>query len=240
MTTTSSTTTSHTATPEVTLPVSSAGAGSRRRAAVVALVAAPVLSAVSEVLQPDLGASSADRLAALDGPLPAVSAVAFLVSQLPMLVAVLAIGHLLRTRSPRLSAWGTGLGVVGAFGHTVFGGMSLAWLAMAAQGPADRAAYARVLDSISNSPAMLFSLAGLAGTVLGVLLLSIGLFRAGVGPRWVGPVLWAFLVIEFVGTSVSASAAYLSVLCFVAAFVTLAVHVARQPLAAWAVTTGGE
>jgi hypothetical protein len=78
--------------------------------------------------------------------------------------------------------------------------------------------------------------------VLGLLLLSIGLFRGHVGPRWVGPVLWAFLVVEFVGTSLSGSAAYLSVLCFAAAFLALAGYVARQPLAAWAgpVTDGIE
>lgn len=209
------------------------GAALRRTAAVTALVAAPVLAGISEVLMPDLGGSSSERLAAMDGVLPGVSAVAFLVGQLPMLVAVLAIGHLLRVRSRRLAGWGTGLGVLGAFGHTVFGGMSLVWLAMAADGPDHRAVYAGVLDDVMNSPAMLFSVAGLAGTVLGILLLSIGLFRAQVGPRWVGPVLWVFLVVEFVGTGLTPSAAYLSVLCFGAAFLALAGFVARQPVALW-------
>lgn len=214
------------------------GAGFRRAVAVIALVGAPLLAAVSELLQPDLGAGSTERLAAMQGVRPAVSAVAFLLSQLPTLIAVLAIGTLIRVPARRLSAWGTSLGVVGAFGHTVFGGMSLVWLAMADAGAAHRAAYAEVLDEVMNSPAMLFSIAGLAGTVLGVLLLSIGLFRGHVGPRWVAPVLWVFLVVEFVGTSLSPSAAYLSVLCFAAAFLGLARFAARQPLAAWAAPVG--
>ena len=210
------------------------GARSRRYAAATALVAAPVLAVVSELLQPDLSGSATQRLAAMaDGPLPVVSAVAFLVGQLPMLVAVLAIGHLLRTRAPRLSGWGTGLGVLGAFGHTVFGGTSLVYLAMARDGSAPRATYAHLLDSIENSPIMLFSVVGLVGTVLGVLLLSIGLFRAGVGPRWVGPALWAFLVVEFVGTSLSRFAGYLSGLLFLLALVALAGQVLRQSDAAW-------
>lgn len=210
------------------------GAGFRRTAAVAALVAAPVLAAASEVLQPELGGSSSERLAAMQGVLPAVSSVTFLVSQLPTLIAIIAIGNLIRVRSRRLSAWGTTLGVIGAFGHTVFGGMSLVWLAMADGGSAHRAAYAEVLDEVMNSPAMLFSIAGLAGTVLGFLLLSIGLFRGDVGPRWVGPVLWVFLVIEFVGTSLTPSASYLSVLCFAAAFLALARFAAAQPLTTWA------
>jgi hypothetical protein len=210
------------------------GAGYRRAVSVAALIATPVLAAVSEVLQPSLGSDATQRLASMSGVLPGASAVAFLVGQLPMMVAVLAIGHLLRQRHPRLSSWGTSLAFLGAFGHTVFGGLSLVWLAMANDGTAHRDVYAHLLDQLMNSPVMVFSLAGLAGTVLGVLLLSIGLFRGRIGPRWVGPALWAFLVVEFAGTSLSPSAAYLSILCFAAPLIALAVHTARQPLHTWA------
>ena len=200
-----------------------------RTATVAALVATPALTAVSVLLQPDLGGSSTDRLAALaDGPLPAVSAVAFLLSQLPMLVAIIGVGRMLRDRAPRLSAWGTSLGVLGAFGHTVFGGMSLVYLVMA-RDPGARTTYAGLLDHLETTPVMLFALAGTAGTVLGLLLLSIGLFRTRTGPRWVGPVLWAFLVVEYAGTGLSPYAAYLSLLCFAAAFLAMARHVATDP-----------
>lgn len=202
--------------------------GFPRTAVVTALVAAPLLNTVSVLLQPDLGGGSSDRLAALaDGPLPAVSVVAFLLSQLPILVSVIGIGRMLADRAPRLAAWGTCLGVLGAFGHTVFGGMSLVYLVMA-RDDAARATYAGLLDDVQSTPVMLFAAAGLAGTVLGLLLLSIGLFRTRTGPRWVGPVLWAFLVVEFVGTGLSPYASYLSVLLFAAAFLSVAREATRS------------
>jgi hypothetical protein len=190
---------------------------SRRLAARLALVTAPLLAGLSTVLQPDLGGSAARRLTAMDSGPGAVSAAAFLLAQLPMLVAVLAIGRLLLPRAPRLSAWGTALGVVGCFGHTAFGGLSLTFVVMA-RDHAHRTVYAGLLDSVFSGPVMLVSLAGLAGTVLGLLLLGIGLFRTRTGPVWLGPAIWAFLLVEFVGSGISSHASYLSVLLLGAAF----------------------
>jgi hypothetical protein len=199
---------------------------SRRRAAQLALIVGPVLAAVSIVLQPDLSGSARDQLVALgDSPRAAVSAVAFLVSQLPMLVALLAIGRLLLPRAPRLSAWGTALGVLGCFGHTVFGGMSMVYLVMA-NDPANIAAHARTMQRVNDSPVMLFAAIGLLGTVVGLLLLGIGLFRSRTGPVWVGPAIWGFLLVEFVGSSISASASYVSVLLLAAAFFALSARFA--------------
>jgi hypothetical protein len=219
---------------EATTVITHPGAGLRRACAVVALAAAPVLLGASSVLQPDLGDSAADRFAAMPGVGPAVSVVTFVLAQLPMLVAVLALGHLLRSGARRLAAWGTVIGFAGAYGETVVGGAMVAWLPAANDGATHRAAYAQGMDEMMNSPVMLFSLLGLAGTVIGLLLLSIGLYRAQVGPRWVGPALWLFLVVEFVGTSLSEWAAYLSPLCFAAPFLALAVYASRQPLETWA------
>lgn len=197
---------------------------SRRLAAVSSLIVAPVLGLVFSVLSPPFPDDPADRLAGFaDGPLPAVSAVAFLLMQLPMLVAFLALGRLLLPASPRLSAWGTALGVVGCFGHVVFGGLSMAYLVMA-HDEAHRAAYAELLTSIESSPVMLFAIAGLLGTVLGQLLLSVALFRTRTGPVWVGPAIWAFLVLEFAVSNVSAYAGYLAVLLLGAAFWALALE----------------
>jgi hypothetical protein len=190
---------------------------SRLFAARAALVLAPVLAGLSVVLQPDLDGSATDRLAATDSTPAAVSAAAFLVGQLPMLVAILAIGRLLLPAAPRLSAWGTGLGVLGTFGHTAFGGVSLVLVAMS-HDAAHRSVYAGLVDDVSNSPIMLVSMAGLIGTVLGLLLLGIGVFRTRTGPVWVGPAIWAFLLVEFVGTGLSTYASYLSVLLLGAAF----------------------
>lgn len=200
---------------------------SRRRAAQLALILGPVLAAVSIVLQPDLGGSTREQLVALGAsPRAAVSAVAFLVSQLPMLVAVLAIGRLLLPHAPRLSAWGTALGVLGCFGHTVFGGISMVYVVMA-NDPQHLTVYARAMQRLQDSPVMLFSAIGLLGTVVGLLLLGIGLFRTRTGPIWVGPAIWAFLLVEFVGSGISSSASYVSVVLLGAAFFPLSVQVAR-------------
>src|SRR3569833_1930533 len=141
---------------------------SRLLAARSSLVLGPVLAGISVLFQPDLGGTPRDQLAALgDSPLAAVSAAAFLVSQLPLLVAVLAIGRLLLPAAPRLSAWGTALGVLGCFGHTVFGGISLVFVTMARDGCDRRATYAHLMSTIEGSPVMLFSAVGLLGTVVG-------------------------------------------------------------------------
>lgn len=194
---------------------------SRLVAARTALVAGPVLVAISTIFQPDLDGTPSEQLAAIgDSPLAVVSAVTFLVSQLPLLVVMLAVGRLIQERAPRLSAWGTALGVLGCFGHTVFGGLSMSYVMMA-RDEAHHATYADLMSRINDSPVMIFSAAGLLGTVFGLLLLGIGLFRTRTGPIWVGPAIWAFLVVEFVGTAVSDYASYLSVLLLAVAFFAL-------------------
>jgi hypothetical protein len=202
---------------------------SRLVAARTALVLGPVLAGISTVFQPDFDGSTREQLAAIgDSPFAAASAVTFLVAQLPFLVAVLAIGRLLQERAPRLSSWGTALGVLGCFGHTVFGGISMVYVTMA-RDESHRDVYAALMARLQDSPVMLFSAAGLLGTVVGLLLLGIGLFRSRTGPVWVGPAIWAFLVVEFVGTAVSSYASYLSVLLLAAAFFALAGVLARAP-----------
>lgn len=201
---------------------------SRRLAALVSLLVAPVLGLVFSVLSPPFPADPVARLAGFaDGPLPTVSAVAFLLMQLPMLVAFLALGRLLIPTAPRLSAWGTALGVLGCFGHVVFGGLSMAYLVMA-HDEAERATYAELYTAIESSPVMVFAAAGLLGTVLGQLLISIGLFRSRTGPLWVGPAIWAFLVLEFALSGVSEWAGYLAVLLMGAAYWALALELRRR------------
>ena len=196
-------------------------------AAAPALVAAALLSVVGVATQPDLSGSAAHRLAVMgDGPLPAVSAAVFVLSQLPMLLAALAIGALVRPGAPRLGAVGATLTFLGAFGHAVVGGVTLAEVMMG-HDPAHRSAYAQLLGRIESSPIMLFSLLGLAGTAVGLLVLAVGTWRAEVGPRWLGGVLGAFVVVEFAGSAVSTSASYLSGLLLLIAFVTLAREATR-------------
>lgn len=211
----------------------------RRGAAALGLVATAALSLLSNVLAPDWGDTGTERLAgiAAGGGTAVVSAVSFTLAQLPFLAAVLGIGHLLRAGAPRLSNLGTSLAVVGAFGHAVFGGIALVQLRMAAD-PAQREAYGALLDDVESSPVMAFAAAGLLGTVLGLVLLAVGLWRAGVGPRWVPATLGAFLVVEFVGSALSEQAALVSAALYVLALAALAVTVHRTPAAAWATDLG--
>jgi len=205
---------------------------SRRLAAVLSLTIAPVLALLFTALSPPFPDDPAERLAGFaDGPLPAVSAVAFLVMQLPMLVAFLAVGRLLLPAAPRLSAWGTALGVVGCFGHVVFGGLSMAYLVMA-HDEANRAAHAALFTEIESSPVMALAAAGFVGTVLGQLLQSVGLFRTRTGPVWVGPAIWGFLVLEFFLSGVTEWASYLGVLLLAAAYWALALRIRSSAAAA--------
>ena len=213
----------------------------RRTAAAAGLAASAVLSTISVDLQPVLHGDGAERLAALGnaGTSAAISAVSFVLAQLPFIAGVLGIGHLLRRRAPRLSAAGTTLGVLGAFGHAVFGGVMILEVTMAAD-PSRRAAYAALVDKLSASPVMLFSVLGLAGTVLGLLLLAAGLWRTRTAARWIPAALVAFLVVEFVGSAVSDAASYLSSVLLVAAFVGAAVAILRSPAESWSLPPDDE
>lgn len=205
---------------------------SRRLAAVASLVVAPLLALVFTVLSPPFAEDTSQRLAEFgDGSLPAVSAVAFLVMQLPMLVVFLTIGRLLIPGAPRLSASGTALGVIGCFGHIVFGGLSMAYLVMA-HDEANREVHAGLLTDIESSPVMILAMAGLLGTVLGQLLLSVGLYRTRTGPIWVGPAFWGFLLLEFFISNITPWASYLAVVLLGAACWALADLVRRGTVGA--------
>lgn len=124
--------------------------------------------------------------------------------------------------SSRLATTGGTLAVLGGFGHAVFGGAMMVTVLMA-RDVADRPVMAGLLADIESSPLLVpFMAAGLLGTVLGILFLGVALWRSRVVPRWVPLVLWAFLVVEFVGANLSEYATYVAGLCLVLAFGALA------------------
>lgn len=206
----------------------------RRTAAAIGLFGAVVTSAVWTLLEPAFPSDMVDRLAAIDegGTGAAVSAAFFPLSQAFMLAAVLGIGHLLRHGAPRLSNLGTSLAVLGILGHCVFAGSMMMTVTMAAD-EANRELYADLVGDFESSPMIAFAAVGLLGTVLGLLLLSIGLWRSRVTPRWVPAVLWLFLVVEFVGSALSDYARYASLVCLGIAFGALALQVIRSPRSDW-------
>jgi hypothetical protein len=211
-------------------PVAAAPRAARGLVA-ASLVAAAVASVVWVALEPPFPEGYVDRLAAIDeaGTSAAVSAFLFTASQLPWLVAVLGIAWVARRGAPRTSTVGAVLATLGAFGHAVFGGAMLVTVLMAGDA-ANREVYAGLLEEMEFSPLlMVFAAAGLLGTVLGLLLLGVALWRSRAVPRWLPLVLWAFLVVEFVGSNLSDYATYASSLCLLVAFGELARHVWEGP-----------
>ncbi|MDR7364220.1 hypothetical protein [Nocardioides marmoribigeumensis] len=201
----------------------------RRDVAATSLVVTAVLSAVSTATAPEFPSGYTDRLAAIDqaGALSWVSALTFTLAQLPFLVAVLGVGHLLRDEASRLSVVGVCLASVGAFGHAVFGGVSLVSVVMA-QDAATRSTSAALLADVEGSPVMLFAAMGLLGTVFGLLVLAAALWRTQVAPRWVPVLVAAFLVVEFVGGNLASWAPQLSAVLYLVAFGALARTVHAQ------------
>ncbi len=198
----------------------------RRTAAALGLVTTALLMILSVVLSPPFPGNFTDQLAEIDkaGTSATISAFGFTLAQLPFIIGMLGIGHLLRDRAPRLSNIGTTLAVIGGFGHSVYGGVTMVQLDMAADAT-NRAVHVEILEQVEAGPAVAFMAMGLLGTVLGILLLSIGLFRSQVVPRWVPVALWAFLVVEFVGSNFSDWAASAAGVLYVTALGALAVTI---------------
>ncbi len=206
----------------------------RRNAVAACLVLAPLLMLVSTALQPPFVESYVDRLADLHGRGGAAwaSNVLFILTQVAMLVTFLGLAHVLRRSAPRLSTVGAGLGVLATFGEAVMGGTGMVYLTMAGD-RAHRETFAGVWEQMESSPVMLFAVIGFFGTVLTLLLLSIGLFRSRVVPRWAPVLVWLFLVLEFFGSNVTEYASYAASICLLLGLGAVARTVVESPRSAW-------
>lgn len=189
---------------------------------VLCLDATVGLTAASVALMPDAPDTNAGLLQAVaDAPAQAAApAACFTLSQLFLIGAVLAIGDIARAGAPRLIGTGMVLAVIGAFGHSVFGGLRLAMFGMLDD--ARRAQYTAALDRTYDSPIMLFAAMGLLGTVLGLLLLAIGLLRSRAVAPWIPACLIGFLVVEFVGANLSSWASLAAAGLYAAALLGIA------------------
>ena len=197
--------------------------------AATCLVLTALLSIVSLLTQPEFTADPAQRLAQIDaaGTSATVSALTFTLSQLPFLIAVVAVAALAHARAPRASWFGGVLGVLGGFGHSVFGGISLTYLALAADAT-HRETMGHALTRVEAGPAKLFMAMGLLGTVLGLVVLGIALFRSRAVVRWVPVALWLFVVLEFALSNIASWASLLSGLVYLAAFTGIATQVLHE------------
>ena len=206
--------------------------GLRREIAAGSLVATAVLSGSSLLTMPEWPDGFAALLGTIeDHPTTSlVSALTFVLAQLPFFVAVVAIGGLVIPRKPVLGGIGVALAVVGGFGHSVYGGVAVTQLEMA-EDTAHHGVHADLLTALESSPLVAFMAMGLLGTVLGLLLLAIGLWSSRAVPAWIPGALGLFLVTEFVGSNFTDWAAYASSVLYLAAFAGLAVAVWQRPVA---------
>ena len=96
------------------------------------------------------------------------------------------------------------MSVIGVLGrHAVLAGSRLMYLTMAGDADEPRALRGLIEDVRVLADDALRGVPGFSARSWTLLLLSIGLFRSRVVPRWIPALLWAFLVIEFVGTALS-------------------------------------
>ncbi|HET8617204.1 MAG TPA: hypothetical protein VFL94_16910 [Actinomycetales bacterium] len=205
-----------------------------RGTVVASLAICGVMTVISVLLMPDFSGGEAAWLSAIAAApvASAVSGLLFAGSQLPFAVGLAGVAHLLRDRTPVLAALGALLAVLGGFGHAVYGGVNLVMLKMA-DDPSHVDVHVGVLKGVGSGVAVPFMAMGLLGTVLGLVLIGVATWRAQLGPRWLGPVLIAFVVVEFAGAGISAWAGYASGVLFLLGFSTLALTVARSRTAAW-------
>ncbi|HLS45556.1 MAG TPA: hypothetical protein VK045_08980 [Ornithinicoccus sp.] len=205
-----------------------------RSAVAMSLVACAALTVVSLLLMPDFSGGTDDALVAIaaDQGAATVSALGFTGSQLFLAVGILGVVHLLRARVPVLAGIGGVLIVLGAFGHAVYGGVNLVMLTMA-EDLGSLETHAAVLARGEEGIAIPIMAAGLLGTVLGFILLGVAAWRGGIGPRWLGPAMVLWVVVEFAGSSLSEWALYASVALYALVFGALAVAVWRSSIGHW-------
>lgn len=191
------------------------------------------LTVLSVATMPDFSGDQASRLEAVAAsPRAALSAWTWVLSQPLLGLGVVGLAHAARSRAPLLATLAAVLFGLGALGHSVYGGINLAMLAMAEDlGAVDT--HVAVLDRLEQGLMLPFMAAGLLGTVLGVLLLAAALWRARLGPRWVGPALVAWVVLEFAGSGLFSWAGVASGAVFGITLVAMAVVLQRTPISYW-------
>jgi len=190
----------------------------------VCLAATALLSTLWTITEPEISGEYDAWLTALAdaGWRAQLSGLAFVLAQLPFMVGMAGVARWLQPS--RLATVGGFFTVLGGFGHAVYGGVMLSHTVMAAD-LTNQSVYAGLLEDLEAAPGLMpFMLFGLLGTVLGVLLLSIAWWRSRSEPRWVAPLLWAFLLVEFVGTNISEWAIYLAMLLYLFALGAMALR----------------
>jgi hypothetical protein len=158
----------------------------RRFIVVASFVATPILALVTAAFEPDLSGSFGHQLSVIGTHRQSatVSAIAFVLMQLPMLViAIFLSGALVRRGAHRLGNLAGSLVAVSAFAHSIIGGSMLITVTMS-ETSLDRKQMATLLLRIHHTaPYHLLALLGIAGFVLGWAFFTAALWRTRLIPR---------------------------------------------------------
>lgn len=210
----------------------------RRVLVAVSLVAAIGLSIIGILLQPEFPDEPGEYVELLAGSTTAVVGLQlFLWSQVFWAIGLVGLAHAASHRSPVLATLGAVFSGLGAFGHAAYGGASLVTLGMAryAAESGDLDAAQAAFGATQGGDFVPYLLAGLGGTVLGVILVAVALLRSAIAPRWVAILLLAWTAVEFVLPNFLSGAwvTYTSLVLGVIAFTGAAVAVLRSGSGAW-------
>ena len=166
-----------------------------------AVVAAPLLWLVAELVSPALKAKSAAQLAVISAHPDRwyVYTLLLVIGTIVFVPAVLGVMRLVRDGSPRLAAIG---GVLLGFGTIIAVGDAMTQLVtwQMVKGGADQAQMAALLDRFDNAggAGVLFGPGGLAFAV-GAIVLTIAMVRTHVVPLWAALAFGIGMVVQLVG-----------------------------------------
>jgi Domain of unknown function (DUF4386) len=169
----------------------------RRTVAGLALIAAPLLLTITDATFPsgNPGPDPAAQLAFMAQHHDAMllSGLLFLLFPIPFIPAILGLMHLLRERGVVLGHIGGAFALLGVLASAAAGAVRLVPLAMTGPG-LDQTAMAALFGQMLRDPmfAPIFLLT--MGFHLGLILLGLGVWRAGIQPRWAGPCIVLALV----------------------------------------------
>jgi hypothetical protein len=190
--------------PEVIMLKLGNAAHFRRSVAGVCLLVAPVLFAGAEILAPESVGDPAGQLADYAqhrGPLLA-AALLGIAATIFFLPAIFGVLHVIRTRGVRFSHVGAAMCVYGLVtAHAALSGVNLAFYEMTSPN-LSRPEMVKLLDDLTNAPAIGAPLVlGHLIFGVGVLLLGIGIWRSQAFPRWAGPCVALWILVDVAASS---------------------------------------
>lgn len=184
----------------------------RRRLGGLAQVAAPVLLVAGALTHPREVNVAGAQLAIVAGGVRRwyIAHLLYVMATVVFVPAVLALGHRLRERAPRMELWGTGLAVTGLFSTAClvalegFGGWQLAQIG-------DRPAATQAFDRFTTAAGTVvpFAIVGLTLSA-GLVVLAVGLARASAAPAWICWTLGAGAVLLAAGLAAAFHPAFLA------------------------------